>query len=201
RPGDVSGSAHADAVGFVAVAEGGVVAGRRVGAVVAGHPVRAVEEVAELVDAEPDVCPHHAVVGRVRVRAGVAEASAPGADIGGLARVREEEADAVGSVTARPAGVTAVGHGLEGDRNTLAGGERIRGDDGAVLRVAARIAVGEAQRALTVRVGKSLGRTRDAVLASDQVRVVSALNDHASGYLAVAGPRALDPPSCCYCQA
>src|SRR5207248_7013663 len=67
--------------------------------------------------------------------------------------------------------------------------------DGAVLRVAARIAVGEAQRALTVRVGKCLGRTRDAVLASDQVLVVSALNGHATGYLAVAGPRGLDPPS------
>src|SRR5207244_11448286 len=178
--GDVARSAHADAIGPFAVAERGVVAGRGIGPVIARHPVRAVQEVTVLVDSEAEVGSHHPCERQVRVRAALPATSTHRADVRGLARVHEEEAYAVGPIPARTArntaGVSAVGDGLEGERDSRTGGEGRCGDDGAVLRVAAGVAVREAQRPLTVRVGKRLGGAGDAVLTTDQILVVGALN-------------------------
>src|SRR4029077_11044794 len=79
-PGDVARSAQADTIGAVAIAERAVVAPDRIGAGVVRHETLAVEEVAVLVDADGEVGADQTVVGRVGVRAAVAEAAAPGAD-------------------------------------------------------------------------------------------------------------------------
>src|SRR5262249_33364695 len=145
-PGDVARSAQADAVGFVAITELGVVAGGRIGTGVARHPLAAVQEVPVLVDAEAEVAPDQAVIGRVGVRARVTEAPSPGAEAVAiaaagagdgagvqLARVHQVETDAVRAVLARAAGVTEIGDGPERNRDAGTGREGLGENDAAVL--------------------------------------------------------------------
>src|SRR5579859_802956 len=200
-PGDVAGAAQADAAGLGAAAARGIVPAHGS----AGLPervVRAVEEVAVLVDPEPEVAADEPVVGRVEVRAGVAKAATPGAEAVAiaarrtrdgrgieLARVHQIEAHAVGAVTARTSRVATVGDGLEGHRDALARGEGGCRDDAAVLAEATRIgcagagraggggagapgAVGETQRAVAHGVRQRLGGPRDAVISANEVFVV-----------------------------
>src|ERR1700730_369429 len=192
RPGDVARATQADTAGLVAVPQRTVVAGGRVRAGVTGHQARAVQEVAVLVDSQTQVSADQPVVRLVGVRAGVTQASTPGAEaisvpLGGavdrariqLTGIHQVEADAVRTVAARPAGVPEIGDGLEGDRDALTGREGRRRHDAAVLVITAGEAVGEAQRTLADRVGKG------AVEAAHQgFTVVTGLDGRATGHLA-----------------
>ena len=62
--------------------------------------------------------------------------------------------------------VTPIGHGGEGDLHARIGRKGVRGieHDGAVLVIAARVAVGEAQCALAQRVGQRAADAADELL-------------------------------------
>src|SRR4029077_19468763 len=110
-PGDVARSAQADTIRAITIAERGVVAPDWIVAGVVRHEILAVEEVAVLVDADGEIGADQTVVGRVGVRAGVAEAATPGADAIAIAiadavdlrriertGVHQVETDAIGTV-------------------------------------------------------------------------------------------------------
>src|SRR4029077_13112863 len=112
--------------------------------------------------------------------------------------VHRVETDAVGTVMVSAAArVAAVGHGLEGDRHTLAGRERRAREDPPFLCVAARPAVGEAQRPLAGRIGQRLRVGAHTVDTPDQrlpvvERPLATLTDrHAAGQLAAGAARGL----------
>src|ERR1700730_8802587 len=122
--------------------------------------VTAVEEIAELVDPESDIRAYEPVVGRVVIGARVAQAAAPGADARGFAAIHQIEADAVGAVAGVALRIAFIGDGFEGDLYSRARRERRTGrDDRALLMIAARVAVGEAQSALTIIIGNARRRT------------------------------------------
>ncbi len=200
----VARAAQADAIRHPAVAGAAVVPAARAEAAVGGRLLDrvgaagdvdgAVQEITVLVDAETDVAAGDAVIaalvavfgvggigpdGRVEVlvRAAVRERAAGGADVGELAGILQEEADAVRAVIGRIVVARAitriVGFGGEGHLHTLAaqGKAEIR-EDAAVFEQAIGDAavpgahgpcVGEAQRAAD---GRAVGQR--AGIAADQ---------------------------------
>ncbi len=130
-PGNVAGSAQADAVRILAAAGRGVVAQ----ALRIAHAQRVdatVEEVAEFIDTKAKVAADQSVVRIVAVRAAVTQTTTERTESRGLAAIHEEEAHSVGTVVGMGGSARAVttlvatiGECLEGDLHTLAGGKRV----------------------------------------------------------------------------
>src|ERR1019366_5489213 len=169
EPRNAAGAAQTDAPRHVAETECRVVAARRS----AGKPrlkIDSVQEVAEFIDTDRQISAYQTVIGWVGVGTGVAQTTAPGADavpghargggigrgwgLGKLSGIDQIETHAVGAVAAGTTRVAAVSHGLERDLHALTGIEYRTGDDRAVLGVAVRSAVGEAQGALAGWIGQ-----------------------------------------------
>ena len=172
-PGRAARAAQADAHGDVVISRRGIVA--------------LIQEVSVLVDAEPDEAALQSVISarnaagpqvavEIHIRAGVAQAAAERADIGGNAGVLQEEAHAVGPVAGAAAGVAFVSDRGEGHLQTGGAGTREREgeirEDGAGLREP----VGEAQ---STSAGGGIGQRAGVAAEFRERRAVVVRQAHA----------------------